>query len=77
VDEATRRGRTHLDVLRHAMEPEEPALALDPIERRVPPHSLAHVGHGAHDERVEPASDVALPNRHRGDVRLHRRVAVG
>ena len=59
------------------MEAEEPALALDAVEGRVPPHGLAHVGHGAHDERVEAAPDVALPAGHRGDVGLHRGVAVG
>src|SRR2546427_766676 len=68
---------SHLDVLREAMETEEPALALDAIEGRVPLHGLAHVGHVPHNERVEPAPDVALPARHRGDVRLHRGVAVG
>src|SRR5205807_4295967 len=32
---------SHLDVLRDAMEAEEPALALDAIEGRVPLHGLA------------------------------------
>ena len=50
--------------------------ALDAVEGRVPPHGLAHVGHGAHDERVEAAPDVALPARHGGEVGLHRGVAV-
>ncbi len=68
---------SHLDVLREAMEAEEPALALDAIEGRVPPYGLAHVGHGAHDERVEAASNVAFPARHGGDVGLHGGVAVG
>ena len=58
------------------MEAEEPALALDAVEGRVPPHGLAHVGHGAHDERVEAAPDVALPARHGRDVGLHGGVAV-
>jgi len=68
---------SHLDVLREAMEVEEPALALDTIEGRVPPHGLAHVGHGAHDECVEAAPDVAFPARHGCDVSLDRGVAVG
>src|SRR5919107_2467219 len=46
---------SHFDVLREAMEAEEPALPLDAIEGRVPLDCLAHVGHGAHDERVEAA----------------------
>jgi len=67
---------SHFDVLRDAMEAEEPALALDAIEWRVPPHGLAHIGHGAHDERVEAAADVAFPARHRRDVGLHGGVAI-
>jgi hypothetical protein len=59
------------------MEVEEPALALDAIEGRVPLHGLAYVGQGLHDERVEPAPEVALPARHPDDVRLHWGVAVG
>jgi hypothetical protein len=39
--------------LREAMKAEEPALALDAIEGRVPFDCLAHAGNGAHDERVE------------------------
>jgi len=50
---------THLDVLRQAMEAEEPALAVDAVEGRVPLHGLAHLGHGAHDERVQAAPDIA------------------
>ena len=65
---------SHLDVLREAMEVEEPALALHAIEGRVPPHGR---GHGAHDERVEAAPDVAFPARHGRDVGLHGGVAVG
>src|SRR5438093_13758910 len=41
---------SHLDVLREAVEAEEPALALDTIEGRVPFDRLAHAGDGAHDE---------------------------
>src|SRR6266852_9061680 len=68
---------SHLDVLRDAMEAEEPALALDAIEGRVPFDRLAHAGDGAHDECVEAASDVAFPARHGRDVGLHGAVAVG
>src|SRR5947208_1538321 len=68
---------SHLDVLREAMNAEEPALALDAIEGRVPFDRLAHAGDGAHDERVEAASDVAFPARHGRDVGLHGGVAVG
>src|SRR5947209_7982564 len=44
---------SHLDEFRVAMEAEEPALALDAIEGRVPFDRLAHAGDGAHDECVE------------------------
>src|SRR6185436_7256392 len=66
-----------LHVLREAMKVEEPALPLDAVERRVPFDGLAHAGHGAHDQRVEAAADVAFPAGHRRDVGLHGRVAVG
>src|SRR6185503_9729544 len=59
------------------MKVEEPALALDAIEGRVPFDGLAHFGDGAHDQRVETAPDVALPARHARDVGLDGRVAVG
>jgi hypothetical protein len=52
---------SHLDVLREAMDAEEPAWALDSVQRRVPFDRLAHAGDGAHDERVEAAPDVAFP----------------
>src|SRR5215831_13693149 len=68
---------SHLDVLREAMEAEEPALARNAIERRVPFDCLAHAGNGVHDERVEAASDVPLPARHGRDVGLHGGVAIG
>ena len=55
---------SHLDVLRKAMEAEEPALALDAIEGSVPLDGLVHAGDGARDERVEAAPDVAFPARH-------------
>src|SRR5229473_760325 len=66
----------HLDVVREGVEPQEPTLALDAVQRRVPLHGLAHIGHVPHDERVEAFPEVALPTRHRGDVRLHRGVAI-
>ena len=66
----------HLDVVREGVDPQEPALAFDAVQRRVPLHGLAHVGHVPHDERVEALPEVALPARHPGDVRLHRGVAV-
>src|SRR4026208_1135547 len=59
------------------MDVEEPALALDAIERRVPLDGLAPGGDGAGDERVDAAPDVAFPARHRRDVGLHGGVAVG
>ena len=34
------------------LKPQEPALALDAVERRFPLHGLSHVGHVAHDERA-------------------------
>ena len=55
---------------------EEPALALEAIEGRIPAHGLLHIGHRTHDKLVEAAPDVALPARHGGDVGLHGRVAV-
>src|SRR3954454_4665425 len=58
------------------MKVEEPPLALDAVERRVPPDCPAHVGDGVPDERIEAAPDVAFPARHRSDVRLHGGVAV-
>src|SRR5262245_11305567 len=66
----------HFDVAREDVERQEPTLALDSIQGRVPLHRLAHVGHVPHDERVEALPEVALPARHRGDVGLHRRVAL-
>src|SRR5262249_3777454 len=67
----------HLDVLREAMDAEEPALALDAVEGRVPLHCLVYIGDGARDERVEAAPDIAFPARHGRDVGLHGGVAVG
>src|SRR5436853_7560252 len=64
----------HLDVVGEDVERQEPALALDAVKWRVPLHGLAHVGHIAHDERVEALPNVALPAWHPGDVRLHRGV---
>jgi hypothetical protein len=68
---------SHFDVVREAMDAEEPVLALDPVKRRVPFDCLAHAGDGAHDERVETAPDVPFPARHGRDVGLHGGVAVG
>src|ERR1700687_4270075 len=65
------------DVLREAMDAEEPALALDSVQRRVPFDRPAHAGDGAHDERIEAAPDVAFPARHWRDVGLHGGVAIG
>src|SRR5262245_8745730 len=59
------------------MKAEEPALALDAIERRVPLDCLAHVGDRANNERVETAPDVAFPAWHDHDVGLHGGIAVG
>jgi hypothetical protein len=67
----------HLDVVGENVERQEPTLVFDAVERRIPLHGLAHVGHVAHDERVQSFPEVALPAWHRGDVRLHRGVAVG
>src|SRR5262245_34438389 len=67
----------HLDVVGEDVEPQEPALALDAIEGRVPSHGLAHVRYVAHDERVEAAPDVAFPAGHGRDVGLHGGVAIG
>src|SRR5688572_16917971 len=75
----TQRGaaeESHFHVLREAMPAEEPALALDAIERRVPFDRLVHATDGALDECIEAAADVAFPTGHRGDVRLHGSVAV-
>src|SRR5262245_2065480 len=67
----------HLDVAGEDVERQEPALALDAVEGRVPLHGLAHLGHVACDERVHASSDVALPARHGRDVGLHGCVTVG
>src|SRR5262249_22225216 len=55
---------SHLDVLREAMDAEEPALALDAVEGRVPLDGLGHVGDDSRDERVEAAPQVAFPAGH-------------
>src|SRR5882672_2101869 len=67
---------SYFDVAREAMDAEEPAQALDAVQRRAPFDRLAHAGDGAHDERVEAAPDVAFPARHGRDVGLHGGVAV-
>src|SRR4051812_27007804 len=61
----------HLDVAGEDMERHEPAVTRDAIERRVPSHGLAYIGHVTHDKRVQPLADVAFPARHGGDVRPH------
>src|SRR5262249_53890009 len=66
----------HLDVLRDAVEAEEPALALDAVERRVPLDRFEQVGDRAHDDVVEAAPDVAFPARHGRDVGLYGGVAI-
>src|SRR5262245_18946386 len=68
---------SHFDGFREGMNAEEPAVALDPVKRRVPFDRLAHAGGGAHDQRVEAAPDVAFPPRHGRDVGLHGGVAGG
>src|SRR5258708_2149979 len=65
---------SHLDVFREAMDAEEPALALDSVQRRVPFNRLVHAGDGAHNERVEAAPDLAFPPWHGRDVGLHASV---
>src|SRR5262245_47316635 len=67
---------THLDVLVEAMKAEEPALALDTIEGRVPLDSLVHVGDRARDDGVEALPELAFPARHGRDVCLDGSVAV-
>src|SRR4030081_1398297 len=54
---------SHFDVVRQTMEAEEPALALDSVERRVPFDCLAYVGDGPRDECVKAARDVAFSAR--------------
>src|SRR6185436_1110463 len=43
----------YLDVVCEGMEAEEPALAFDSVEGRVPFDRLVYAGDGARDERVE------------------------
>src|SRR5690606_15377096 len=69
--------KSDFDVFRKAMKAEKPALALDAIEGRVPFDCLVYTGNGARDHCIEPAADIALPARHRGDVRPYRRIAIG
>src|SRR5690554_1042365 len=64
------------DILREAMNAEEPEVVLYPIEGRVPLHCLAHAGHEAFDQRIDAAPDLAFPARHGCDIGLHRRIAV-
>jgi hypothetical protein len=63
---------SYLDVVREAVGIEEPALALNSVERGVPFDRLAYAGDGARDDRVEAAADVPFPARHGLDVGLYR-----
>ena len=67
----------HLHILGETMKAEEPALAVDAIEGRVPFDCLAHAGDGTRDDHVTAAADAAFPARHGGDVGLHGGVAIG
>src|SRR5262249_22530777 len=67
---------SHLDVLREAMDAEEPALAFDAIKRRVPLDRPVHVEDGAGDDRVEAAPNLAFPARQGRDVGFHGGIAV-
>ena len=58
------------------MQAEEPSLPCNAIERGVPPNGLARAGDGLHGDRIELATDVALPPWHRSDVGLHGRIAI-
>src|SRR3546814_17899671 len=55
-----------LDIAREAMEAQEPALALDPVEGRVPSDRLQRIGNGPRAQRVEAAPGIAFPARPRG-----------
>jgi hypothetical protein len=46
------------------MDAEEPALTLNSVKWRVPFDRLVYARNGAHDQRVEAASDIAFPARH-------------
>src|SRR5262249_46567201 len=75
----TQRGaaeESDLYILCEAMQAEEPALAIDAVERRIPFDCFAHAGDRALDERVEAVPDVAVPAGHGFDVGLHRSVAL-
>ena len=56
------------DVFREAMKAEEPALALDSIEGRIPFDCFAHARNGAFDNGVGATPDVAFPVRHGRDT---------
>src|SRR3546814_15232890 len=58
-----------LDIAREAMEAQEPALALDPVEGRVPSDRLQRIGTGARDQRVEAAPGLAFPETGRASAR--------
>src|SRR4051812_49160423 len=68
--------KSHFDVAGEDVKRQEPALALDAVEWRVPFDRLADAGDGAFDSCVETASDVAFPARHGRDIGPHGCVAV-
>ena len=67
---------SHLNIPCKDVIAQEPALTLNAIEGRVPPHGLPHIWHSANDQVVKPAPDVTFPARHGRDIGLHRGVAV-
>lgn len=62
--------------MRNDMKRLKPALAFDAIKGRISFDGLLHIGHISNDWHIEAFSKIALPIRHRGDVGLHRGVAV-
>jgi len=67
----------NLDVACEDMEADEPTLAFDGVERRVPSDRFAHLRDRLHDERIELFAQRPFPARHGRDVSLDRRVPVG
>lgn len=67
----------HFYVAGQDVEGEEPALAFDAVEGRVPFDGFADVGEGFGDERIDAVAEFAFPAGHGGDVGLHGSVAVG
>src|SRR5688572_3436756 len=68
--------KSHLHVVREAVIGDEPTLALESVERRIPFDCFVHVRNGARDQHVEAARDIPLPARDGCDVGLHGSVAV-